>query len=117
MTIQSVADYTFTWTNITTTDQAPATDTIMNISRAESISISVDAAADANHTANDFDINVITCPTSDGTYDTTPYWEYYYGDDAVQTKLMNPGPKFAKLRLDENGALRADVTVKVVIRE
>ena len=107
---------TITWTNVTGAGTAPDTDTIIDIRNAVTIAIQVNAAADSNHTAADWDLNVITCPTSDGTYDTTPYVSFdSFGDDAIKTQLVTPGPSFMKLTLDENAAARADVTAIVSI--
>lgn len=105
-----------TWVNATATNAAPGTDTEIDLRNAKEISIQVDAASDSNHTATDWDLNVMTSPVSGGTLDTTVYQEWNFGNDAIATKLLSPGPNFMKLRLDENGANRADVTVTVIVK-
>lgn len=107
--------YTYVFTNITAVNGVPDDDFVMDFTDARKITIQVDAAKDSNHTATDWDLNVIAAPLATGTFDTTPYAEKNFGDDAIQSYPITPGPLFGKLRLDENGALRADVTVIVTV--
>lgn len=112
---ENIVETTFTFTNVTGTNVAPDTDTKIGLEGAISISIQVNAAVDSNHTATDWDLNIITATTINGTYDTTVYQEWNFGNDAIETKLLSTGPNFMKLRLDENGSDRADVTVVVTV--
>lgn len=102
--------------NIIGTNKAPDVDTEIDIRNAKEIAIQVDATSDTNHTATDWDLNIITSPVAGGTYDTTPYQEWNFLNDAVETLELPTGPAFMKLRLDENGSLRADVTVTVTVK-
>ena len=111
------AIYTIKWTDCETTDKAPdGGDTIINIERASSIAIQADSTA-ALSTGTSIDINVES--SLDGvTWDSTPYAEMNIGDAEVKTFLLNPAPLKIRLRLDYNsGGTRADVTVKVKVRE
>lgn len=104
-------NFTLTWANCTTTNVAPGTDTAIDVMNAHRIAIQVDST-DSDNTSTNTDLNVLA--TMDGTtYDTTVYAATNFGDDAVKTILIEPGPKKIKLRLDENGSLRADVTAIV----
>jgi hypothetical protein len=107
---------TLTWTNCTTTNVAPdTTDLVIDVSQAKSIAIQADST-NANSDATSIDINVISSPDG-SSYDTTPYAEMNIGDAEVKTMLVEPGPSTIKLRLDKNtGGTRADVTVKVKVR-
>lgn len=109
---------TLTWTNVTTTNAEPDTDTAIDVSLAESIYVQADSTDDDN-TSTDTDINVISSPdgiTFDDGVDGI-FAAMNIGDDDVKSMLVNTGPKEIKLRLDENGALRADVTAIVVVRK
>lgn len=109
--------YTFKWTNCTTTNKAPdGKDVEINIEKAEAVAIQADSR-DANSDATSTDVNIMA--SVDGVvYDSTPYAEMNIGDAEVKTMLINPGPLKIKLRLDYNsGGSRADVTVKVKVRE
>lgn len=109
--------YELHFTNITTTNKTPDVDTAIDIEFATSIAIQVDST-ESNNTSTDTDLNVIAT-VDGGVYDdggTRPYREYNFGDAVIETFLVTPGPKKIKLRMDENGSLRADVTVKVLVR-
>jgi hypothetical protein len=109
--------YEVTWTNCTTTDKAPdGQDLEIDVEKAGEILIQADSTATLS-TGTSIDINVESTP--DGTtWDSTPYAEMNIGDAEVKTMLVAPGPQKIRLRLDYNsGGTRADVTVKVKVRE
>ena len=109
--------YVIVWTNCTTTDKAPdGEDLEIDIEKACEISVQADSTA-ALSTGTSIDINVES--TLQGLlWDTTPYAEMNIGDAEVKTMLVTPGPLKIRFRLDYNsGGTRADVTVKVKVRE
>ena len=108
---------TLKWTNCQTTNKAPdGVDTEIDVEKASSIAIQADST-DPLSTGSSIDINVHS--TLDGVnWDTTPYAEMNIGDAELKTMLINAGVKKIRLRLDYNsGGTRADVTVRVKVRE
>jgi len=108
--------HTIVWTNTgAATDKAPDADTVIDIGYAETIAIQVDLTH-ASNTSNDWDTNVITSP--DGTnYDTVVYAaDTGAADGTVHTFLVAPGPRYMKLRGDNNtGASTGYVTARVIL--
>ena len=85
---------------------------------ADSIAIQIDTTH-ASNTATDIDVNVMAIfkGTHDQVRDTTPYAERNIGDGAVKTFLVEPGPDYITLELDNNdAATSAWVIVRVFIR-
>jgi len=131
--------YTLTWVNATGTATATTTctwkrgengssnlcvsdgsnPTAINTTTADSIAYHCDSATDANHTATNWDINFLIAPTATGQYtDVTNSYFSITGllEDAVKGgNLTPPRLKWMKLTLDENGALRADVTCTLIL--
>lgn len=121
--------WTLTFVNVTGANAAPTTttkngntvtnDTAIPIAGAKSISIQSDALTDANHTADDFDVNVITSSDGGSTFDDGTSNIYtsknFAAVDLIGTFLATPGPTHMKVRVDENGALRADLIVYVYV--
>jgi len=107
--------YTFTWTNCTTTDAAPDTDTVIDCRNAILIVIQIDSTHPSNN-SEDFDVNVMA--SLDGeTWDTIPYAERNIGDNEVKTFLVNPGPEKIRLRGDSNDGKAGYITARVHIIE
>ena len=110
-------DYAFSVTQ-NSTNQSPTTDTAIDITGASMIAITADSTATAN-TSDDMDLNVITS-FDNSTYDDGAsaggiYTSKNFGDADVVTFVVTPGPKWMKLRLDENNSGAASVTVNVVV--
>lgn len=114
---QNESSYDFTWAAFAVQDgKAPDTDSVLEVRRGESIHLQADTTA-AGNVSTDTDINVIT--SSDGTnYDTVPYATLAnLGDAAIQSIMVTPGPKFMKLRADNNdGSNNSAPAVRVWIR-
>lgn len=120
--------WTLTFVNVTGANAAPTTtakngttvtnDTAINIAGATSISVQSDATP-AAHTADDFDVNVISSSDGGTTFDdgTTDIYtsKNFAAVDLIGTLLVTEGPTHIKIRVDENGALRADLTVHVYV--
>lgn len=109
---------TLVWTNVTTKGVKPDTDTEIDWRQADGpVAIQV-RSTDPNNTATDIDLVVVTSPTAGGTYDdsTSYLTAVNIGDGVVRSFYVTPGPNFMKLRLNENGSLRADVTAIVTMR-
>jgi len=106
---------TLTWTNVSYgTDEAPDTDTEIEVSRAKTIAVQGDTT-DEDSTSTSVDINVEA--SLDGSvWDTIPYAEANFGDAEIKSFLVSAGPKKIRFRLDNNtNPSRADVTVKVLV--
>lgn len=112
----TIRNYTFTFTNITSTDGSPDTDTELDLRGAKKITIQVDSTAGAS-TATDWDLNIMTSAVSGGTLDTTVYNEKNFGNSVIASYPVTPGPNFGKVRVDENLSLRADITVIVSVEK
>jgi hypothetical protein len=114
---QNESSYEITWTAFAVQDgKAPDVDTVIEVRRGESIHLQLDTTASTN-VSTDTDINVIS--SSDGTnYDTVPYATLAnLGDAAVQSIMVTPGPKFMKLRADNNdGSNSSAPIVRIWIR-
>jgi len=83
-----------------TTNEAPDSDTIIDIEKAEAVAIQADTL-DPNNTCTSLDVNVMA--SLDGaTWDTTPYAEMNLGDAERKTMLINPGPLKIRIRFDTN---------------
>jgi len=68
------------------------------------------------HVSNSVDVNVLT--SIDGKkFDTVPFAEMNLGDNQVKTMLVNPGPHYMIIAMDNNAAAVAKVKVKVFIQE
>lgn len=96
-------------------DVPDGTDTVLELGLYDDITLQIDSDSDANHTATDYDINVITSPDQ-VTWDknANPYQSWNLNAvDIITTKNLTTGPAYGKLRCDENASLRADVYVKV----
>lgn len=94
----------------------------INTTTAYNISYHCDSITDTNHTATDWDINFHLAPTATSAYSgITVNSERYFGVDSniadvvFAGELTPPRIKWMKLTLDENGALRADVTCTIII--
>jgi hypothetical protein len=111
------SDYTLTWAAFAPgSGQAPDTDTVIEVRRGETIHLQVDTTAAANVSIST-DVNVIT--SSDGTnYDTVAYASLAaLGDNAIQSIMVTAGPKFMKLRADNNdGSNNSAPVARVWIR-
>jgi len=109
--------YVLKWTDCQTTNKAPdGIDVEIDVEKASSISVQADSTAVLSD-GSSIDVNVHSSPDG-SSWDTTPYAEFNIGDAEVKTVLVEPGPKKIRLRLDYNsGGSRADVTVKVKVRE
>ena len=107
---------TLTWTDTgANTNVAPDTDTAIDTEQADCIVLQADSTH-ASNTATDIDVNVLG--SLDGThYDTVPYTSIAsMGDNEVKTIVVTRGPKFIKLRLDNNSAsTTAYVTARVAV--
>lgn len=106
---------TITWTDCTTTDKAPDTDINICLKHVDYCTIQVDSVTAAAHTSANWDVNVYSSP--DGTNWDTTKWDGAdgFGNDAMASFAVTPGPAWIRLRLDCN-ANRADVTARVYIR-
>jgi hypothetical protein len=124
-----VVKYLLVFTNITAANgtatsvhkdgESIGADAPLMIVGAKSIAIQSDALTDTNHTADDFDVNVIASCDDADTFDdgTTDIYtsKNFTAVDLIGTLLVTPGPTHIKIRVDENGALRADLRVRAVI--
>jgi len=107
---------TLTWTNTgAATDVVPDTDTAIDIGYAETVAVQVDLTH-ASNTSNNWDTKVLT--SVDGTnYDTVAYaTDSAAADATIHTFLVNPGPRYMKLRGNQNtGVATGYVTARILI--
>ena len=107
---------TFTWANTgAKTNVAPDTDHNIDISGAATIAIQVDLTH-ASNTSNDWDTNIHTSPDKTN-WDTVAYAsDTAAADGTIHTFLVTPGPKWLRLRGDNNTAASTGyVTARLVI--
>ena len=94
---------TLTWTATgDNTDVSPDHDAIIDILYASRIAIQIDST-DPDNTSTDFDVNVETSMDR-ANWDTVPYAQDNIGDAEIKTFLVNPGPRYMRLRGDANGS-------------
>jgi hypothetical protein len=96
--------------------QSPTTDHIFDARG--SIRISIQGSPDASHASTSYDINVISCPTETGTYDTTALTAHNMTTTTVtdaETFLVTPFHGFFKLRLDNNSASSNAAKVSAIV--
>jgi len=106
---------TLTWTDTgANTDVAPDTDTGIIVFGASKIVIQADTT-NSNNTSTDIDINVES--SIDGTtWDSVEYASMNLGGDEIKTMLVETGPLFIRLRVDNNDAgTTGYVTAKVLV--
>lgn len=113
---------TLAWSNKTGTDQAPTTDTVVDMTEVDDFEIQVDSTA-AGNLANDIDINVLRCVDIVGvaspTWDTTSTQLLAgHADTLIKTyHITTPVGGWMKFRLDNNsGASAAYVTARILKR-
>lgn len=104
------------WTNTgVDTDVDPDEDKEIYVERARHIAIQADTTL-ASNTSTSFDINVEA--SMDGQkWDSIPYAEMNLGDNEIKTMLINPGPKYIRLRGDQNASAKTgyvEAYVKVI---
>ena len=93
----------FVWTNTgANTDVAPDHDTILDVLYAQRISIQLSSKSISN-TSDNFDVNIESSQDRI-VWDTLPYAQSSIGDDEVRTYLVQPGPRFMRLRGDNNAS-------------
>ena len=75
----------------------------IDVENADSITIQIDTRHN-NNTSTDIDINVLAIlkAVTAQIRDTTPYAERNSGDTTVKTFLVEPGPDYITLTLDNN---------------
>lgn len=116
-----VCKYPITWGDETTTNQAPVTDTEINITGADLVCVQYNSTH-ANNTSTNWDLNFIFSQTLGGTYDdgTVPYVAFTgLGDNIIATPdCVGPLPhNYMKLRQDVNvGTGRLSVGVSVIYK-
>lgn len=93
----------FAWTSIgtTSTNVAPATDTIVQVSNAESLCIQV-STDNGTNASSDIDINIMSSQDATTNFDNVPFAERNIGATSVKTFLVNVGAPYVRLRLDNN---------------
>jgi len=116
--------YTATFVNVTGTATAPTTftdpkgTTVTEIDSRDSMSdIIIQMVRDTgNHTATDWDLNILGSESSGGTYNNYQSFDAN-ADSDPDIKLLSSGPNFIKPTLDENASLRGDITLYITVKK
>lgn len=107
----------YTWATIATntTNEAPGTDTVMQISNARSITIQI-STDNAGNASADLDVNVMTSMDATTNFDNVPFAERNIGSTSVKTFLVNTGPAYMRLRVDNNSLTGAGSVTAIVLQ-
>jgi len=108
---------TLTYTGVSGSGKVDDNDTSIYMGQAQSpVEISVDSTAVLS-TAEDWDVNIMTCDTEDGTYKLLRGAEQNFEAGAVVSYFVNCGSIWWKIYVDLNTGARLDATIKVTRRE
>ncbi len=111
-----VHNYTFEFVNAINSFAAPVEDMEMDWVNARLLTYQVDTLDSPLHNAVLWDLGFITSPYKGGQKDDDFYPSAHrFNDGARESRIILPGPNFAKIRISVIGGGRFDGTVVVTI--